>query len=108
MVEGMGGHESEDYRQFCSLACQAFNLLRKRAGLVLNLLQLMSDAGIEDLSNNPTSNAEGVISEVEKRFKLDLTDEQAERFFVQLIKESVAAWAPRVTEFFHQISVARR
>jgi hypothetical protein len=40
---------------------------------------MMSDAGIEDLSNNPTSNAEGVISEVEKRFELDLIDKQAEK-----------------------------
>lgn len=49
----MGGLDSNDYRQFCSLACQAFNILIKNAGLVLNLLHLMSDAGIEDLANNP-------------------------------------------------------
>lgn len=104
----MGGQDSQEYRQFCSLACQAFNLLRKRAGLVLNLLHLMSDAGIEDLSNNPSSDAEGVIAEVEKRFKLDLTDEQAESFFVQLTKESVSALAPRVMDFVHQFAVARR
>jgi len=108
MVDGMGGQDSQEYRQFCSLACQAYNLLRKRAGLVLNLLYLMSDAGIEDLSNNPSYDADGVIAEVEKRFKLDLTDEQAENFFLQLIKESVSALAPRVMEMFHQLSVARR
>jgi hypothetical protein len=54
MIAGLGGVESSEYRQFCSLACQAFNALRKSAGLVLNLLHLMSDAGIEDLSNDPT------------------------------------------------------
>ena len=102
----MGGQDSQEYRQFCSLACQAYNLLRKRAGLVLNLLHLMSDAGIEDLSNNPSADAEGVIAEVEKRFKLELTDEQAESYFVQLIKESLSALAPRVMDVFHQIAVA--
>mmetsp|Transcript_20578 Transcript_20578/g.48347 ORF Transcript_20578/g.48347 Transcript_20578/m.48347 type:complete len:527 (+) Transcript_20578:589-2169(+) len=108
MVEGMGGSESAEYRQFCSLACQAFNALRKSAGLVLNLLHLMSDAGIEDLSNNPSADADGVIAKVEERFKLDLTDEQAERFFLTLINDSLSALAPRLMDVFHSIAVARR
>jgi phosphatidylinositol 3-kinase len=108
MVEGMGGMDSSEYRQFCSLSCQAFNALRKSAGLVLNLLHLMSDAGIEDLSNNPSADAEGVIAKVEERFRLDLTDEQAERFFLNLINESLAAIAPRLMDVFHSIAVARR
>lgn len=108
MVEGMGGLESTEYRQFCSLACQAFNALRKNAGLVHNLLYLMSDAGIEDLSNNPSADADGVIAKVEERFRLDLTDEQAERFFLTLIGDSLAAIAPRLMDVFHSIAVARR
>jgi phosphatidylinositol 3-kinase len=108
MVEGMGGMDSSEYRQFCSLACQAFNALRKSAGLVLNLLHLMSDAGIEDLTNNPAADAEGVIAKVEERFRLDLTDEQAERFFLNLINDSLAAIAPRLMDVFHSIAVARR
>jgi phosphatidylinositol 3-kinase len=108
MVDGMGGIDSKEYRQFCSLACQAFNVLRKNAGLVLNLLNLMTDAGIEDLSNNPSADAIGVISKVEERFKLELTDEQAEQFFIGLIGESLSALAPRVMEMIHQLSIARR
>ena len=108
MVEGMGGLDSTEYRQFCSLACQAFNALRKSAGLILNLLHLMSDAGIEDLSNNPSADAEGVIAKVEERFRLDLTDEQAERFFVGLINDCLAALAPRLMDLLHGVAVARR
>ncbi len=108
MVDGMGGIESNEYRQFCSLACQTFNLLRKRAGLVLNLLHLMSDAGIEDLSHNPNADAEGVIAKVEERFRLELNDEQAETYFLGLINDTLAAFAPRVMDVFHQIAVARR
>ena len=108
MVEGMGGTESSEYRLFCSLACQAFNALRKSAGLVLNLLHLMSDSGVEDLSNNPSFDAEGVIAKVEERFRLDLTDEQAERLFVGLINDCLAALAPRVMDVFHAFAVARR
>lgn len=108
MVEGMGGLESTEYRQFCSLACQAFNALRKSAGLVLNLLHLMSDAGIEDLSNNPSADPDGVIAKVEQRFRLELTDEQAERYFLGLINGCLTAIAPRLMDVFHSIAVARR
>jgi phosphatidylinositol 3-kinase len=108
MVEGMGGLESSEYRQFCSLACQAFNALRKSAGLILNLLHLMSDAGIEDLSNNPSADAEGVIAKVEERFRLELNDEQAERYFIGLINDSLSALAPRVMDVLHSLAVARR
>ena len=108
MVEGMGGLESPEYRQFCSLACQAFNALRKSAGLVLNLLHLMADAGIEDLSNHPAADAEGVIAKVEERFRLHLTDEQAETYFRGLINDCLGALAPRVMDVFHNFSVARR
>jgi phosphatidylinositol 3-kinase len=108
MVDGFGGLDSAEYRQFCSLACQAFNALRKSAGLVLNLLHLMSDAGIDDLSNNPTADAEGVLAKVEERFRLDLNDEQAERYFVSLINDCLAALAPRVMDVFHSFAVSRR
>ena len=104
MVDGMGGFDSPGYNQFCSHACQAFNLLRKSAGLVLNLLHLMSDAGIEDLSNNP----EGVIEKVEERFQLELTDEQAESYFLRIMNESLGAFVPKITDFIHELAVARR
>ena len=108
MVDGMGGVDSSEYARFRSLSCQAFNTLRKSAGLVLNLLHLMGEAGIEDLSNNPAADAEGVIAKVEERFRLELTDEQAEAYFLGLIDDSLNALAPRVMEVFHQLSVARR
>jgi phosphatidylinositol 3-kinase len=60
------------------------------------------------LSNNPSADPEGVIAKVEERFRLDLTDEQAERFFMNLIGETLAAIAPRVMDVFHSIAVARR
>ena len=100
--------DSKEYRQFCALACQAFNILRKSAGLVLNLLHLMSDPGIKDLSHNPSADTMGVILKVEEQFKLEMTDGQGESFFVDLIRESLAALAPRVMEMFHQLAVARR
>lgn len=108
MVEGMGGLGSIEYRQFCSLACRAYNLLRKSASLILNLLHLMGESGIQDLTNNPSADAEGIISKVEERFKLELSDEQAESYFLSQINESLVALAPRVMDVFHQLSISRR
>lgn len=46
MVLAMGGPVSEGYRRFRNLACQAYTILRKSAGLILNLIALMLDSGI--------------------------------------------------------------
>lgn len=108
MVDGMGGIDSTDYRQFCSLACQAYNALRKSASLILNLVHLMAGAEIEDLCNNPAGDAEFVISSFEQRYRLDLTDEQAEKHFTGLITDCLSAIAPRVMDVFHSFAVARR
>lgn len=46
--------------------------------------------------------------QVQDRFKLDLTDEQADAHFLSLVSQSVTALAPRVLEVMHQIRVAAR
>ena len=45
MVDGMGDADSQEYKQFCSLACQTYNLLRKRAGLVNEVMRMMVSCG---------------------------------------------------------------
>ncbi len=104
MMEAMGGVDSPDYKRFRMYCCQAYTILRKRAQLILNLLNLMVDAGIEELSNDPR----GTLSGVEEKFRLDLTDEQAENFFLSLIDDSLNAIGPIVLEKMHQFAVARR
>ena len=70
------------------------------------VLSLMGDAGIMDISKR--SDLPKVLAKVEEKFRLDLTDEQAEVYFVGLINESLNAIAPRLMEIAHQIAVARR
>jgi hypothetical protein len=41
MVEAMGGAESEHYVQFRTYCCEAYNILRKSANLILSLFHLM-------------------------------------------------------------------
>ncbi|CAM9900480.1 unnamed protein product [Choristocarpus tenellus] len=104
MVDAMGGVGSEHYMLFKKYCCQAYNWLRKSGNLILNLLNLMVDANISELSADP----QAVLGKVEEKFRLDLTDEQAEQFFMSLIDESLRAFAPRVLEVMHQFAVARR
>ncbi|DBA04605.1 TPA: hypothetical protein N0F65_012188 [Lagenidium giganteum] len=104
MVEGMGGPESEHYLKFKTYCCQAYNWLRKSADLILNLLSLMADAGIEELSNDP----ETTLQKVQEKFRLDLTDEQAEQFFLGLINDSVTALFPVLMEYIHKMATKLR
>jgi phosphatidylinositol 3-kinase len=66
----------------------------------------MCDAGIPDLST--FSDPETALARVEERFRLDLTDEQAELHFAALISDSLTALAPRLMEIAHQFAVSRR
>lgn len=106
MAEAMGGENSEIFIKFKGYCCQAYNWLRKSANLMLNLLSLMGDAGIQDISMK--SDITKVLAKVEEKFRLDLTDEMAEQHFLTLINESLNAFAPRVMEVLHQIAVKRR
>ena len=53
MVEAMGGAEGEPYRRFCVHACEACNILRKSASLILSLFHLMAGAAIPDIRSDP-------------------------------------------------------
>ena len=68
----MGGAGSKHYREFRRYCCSAFNILRKHAPLILNLLSLMGDANIPNLSNDLDKH----MVKVQEKFRLDLDDEQ--------------------------------
>lgn len=104
MVEGMGGPQSEHYMKFKRYCCQAYNWLRKSADLILNLLSLMADGSIEELSNDPAT----TLQKVQEKFRLDLTDEQAEQFFLGLINDSVTALFPVLVEYIHKLATMVR
>jgi phosphatidylinositol 3-kinase len=55
MVEGMGGQNSQHYTEFKQYCCEAYNILRKSANLILNLFSLMIDANIQDINQGERS-----------------------------------------------------
>ena len=46
------------------------------------------------------------VAALQDRFRLDLSDEDAGHFFLELIHESLNAIAPVVLEKFHRMAVA--
>ncbi|KAG9068660.1 Phosphatidylinositol (PI) 3-kinase [Linnemannia hyalina] len=97
MVDAMGGFNSVHYQSFKSYCVTAYNILRKSANLILNLFGLMVDANIPDIKAEPDK----AVWKVEERFQLNLTDDEAIKFFQNLINESVSAMIPQIADAIH-------
>ncbi|KAF9429015.1 Phosphatidylinositol (PI) 3-kinase [Entomortierella beljakovae] len=97
MVDAMGGFNSVHYQSFKSYCFTAYNILRKSANLILNLFGLMVSANIPDIKVEPDK----AVWKVEERFQLNLTDDEAIKFFQNLINESVSAVIPQIAETIH-------
>lgn len=102
MVDAMGGIESDGFVKFGKNCCQAFNWLRKSANVVLNLISLMGDSGIPVIEQ---MGLDAVLEVVESRFRLNMSDEEAESFFLALMESTVHAVMPDLIDFFHAIAV---
>ncbi|KII89648.1 hypothetical protein PLICRDRAFT_158734 [Plicaturopsis crispa FD-325 SS-3] len=82
MVDGMGGAQSTHYARFKNFCFTAFTILRKSANLILNLVALMVDANIPDIKHRD------VHEQIQEKFRLDLTEEEAIKHFEALLNET--------------------
>jgi phosphatidylinositol 3-kinase len=97
MVDGMGGSNSEQYKQFKQYCFTAYTTLRKSSNLILNLFSLMVDANIPDIKLEPDK----VVLKVKDRFHLEMSEEEAIRHFDTLIEDSSNAIFPVVIDRLH-------
>ena len=97
MVDAMGGEKSKGYETFKLKCCECFIELRKHCKLIVNLFYLMIHSGLPGLAGNP----EKIIDKLHDRFRMDLNDEEAETYFLDLINESVSALMPQIMERLH-------
>jgi len=104
MVEAMGGPESAGYARFQTLACEAYNILRKSAPLFLSLTRLMTSAGIPDISGD----VEKTLGKLEDKFALGLDDGAAVQHFAALLEESASALFESLKENAHRIAMYLR
>lgn len=101
MVDAMGGATSSHYARFQSLAYTAFIGLRKNANLILNLVALMVDAGIQDIQLEPDKAVWKVCisrtatcwviadgDQVQEKFMLDVSEEVAIKQFEALLNDT--------------------
>ncbi|RHZ89967.1 hypothetical protein Glove_9g253 [Diversispora epigaea] len=100
MVEAMGGANSIHYQRFKNYCYIAFNILRKSANLILNLFALMVHANVHDIKIEPDK----AVWKVQEKFRLDLTEEEAIKYFQNLINDSVSALFPQVIETIHKFA----
>ena len=100
MLAAMGGSDSDGHRAFIRHSCVAFKILRRSAGLLLNLLVLMADARIEDLSQKQATSL--ALRNVQDRFRLDLDDEAAEQDLIEIIRSSPDRVVDSVMEELHK------
>src|ERR1700759_3053914 len=95
MVDGMGGAQSPHYTRFKNFCFTAFAILRKSANLILNLVALMVDANIPDIKHRD------VHQQIQEKFRLDLTEEDALKHFENILNET--SYITAVFDQFHKI-----
>lgn len=100
IIEAFGGAESSNYNKFRSYCFVAYSILRRNAGLILNLFELMKMSNIPDIRIDPN----GAILKVQERFNLDMSEEQATIHFQTLINDSLNAVLPIFIDHLHNLA----
>jgi len=97
----MGGRDSDGFLKFVELCCKAYNILRTKANVFINLFAMMLSTGIPELTC-----ADDIIY-LRDAFSLDMTDEQAAEKFKNLIYESLATMTTQFNNAIHILAHAK-
>lgn len=101
MIEGMGGPQSSNYREFKQYCFTAYTTLRKSSNLILNLFSLMTDANVPDIKMEPDK----AVLKVQERFHPELrTEEEVIRMFESLMEDSVSSMLPALIDWTHGLA----
>eukprot|EP01059_Diplonema_ambulator_P006316 TRINITY_DN16053_c0_g1_i2.p1 TRINITY_DN16053_c0_g1~~TRINITY_DN16053_c0_g1_i2.p1 ORF type:complete len:875 (+),score=168.21 TRINITY_DN16053_c0_g1_i2:71-2695(+) len=103
MVDAMGGTESARFNEFKKLCCGSFNIIRKHAALIINMMAMMVDANIPDLTSDirTTKNPYAKIQAVEDKMRLDLNDAEATNYFLDILNEALNSIFSRIGDWAH-------
>jgi phosphatidylinositol 3-kinase len=94
MVDAMG----DEYNRFVELACEALNILRKSAGLLLSVIHVMAQSSIPDVRS------EMAMLKVQEKLRLDLSDEAAAKSLEALLLSAQYAVLPKLAELQHGLA----
>ena len=93
MVDAMG----PGYDLFKRKCQEVFTHLRKHCRLIVNLFYLMIHSNLTGLQGDSLK----ILDKLYERFKINMTDEEAEHYILDLITESVNALMPQIMEKIH-------
>lgn len=102
IINGMGGMESDGYKDFKEKATKAFLVLRQHRHFLLDVVMAMVDSSIPNIPRNECIQ---ILDELNARFLSKLSDTEATQRFEGIINESVNATWVEVLEQAHKVSV---
>lgn len=91
----MGGENSPDFKKFVTLACQAYNELRKHTNLFITLFQLMLSTGIPELTS------EEDIMWLRKCLLVGKSDVEAAEHYTDLVFKALGNLRGRLNDVIH-------
>ncbi|MCI4379327.1 hypothetical protein PGIGA_G00226650 [Pangasianodon gigas] len=96
-----GERPTSRFQLFVDLCSQAYNLIRKHSSLFLNLLSLMTQSGLPELTGAQD------LKYVYDALQPQSTDTEATIFFTRLIESSLGSVATKFNFFIHNLAQLR-
>jgi phosphatidylinositol kinase/protein kinase (PI-3 family) len=96
----LGGEGSEAYKRFESLACAAFNILRRNGHLLITLFYLMLASGLPELESPKD------MGWLRDKLMLHATDDEASEHLRRQIKASLNTKATLINDAVHLLAHA--
>ncbi|XP_074660080.1 phosphatidylinositol 4-phosphate 3-kinase C2 domain-containing subunit alpha-like [Tubulanus polymorphus] len=95
-----GDKPSQKFQEFVDLCCQAFNVIRRQGNMFLNLIRLMTDAGIPGVNQDATKY-------VQKALLPDCSDAEATVIFTRMLEDSLKSISTQINFFIHNLAQMR-
>lgn len=99
--DGAGDDDVDMYLDFEEQCCRAFNILRRRNNLLLNLFTLMLPASMPDLLERAD------VQYSVDMLSLDLTEDEANEKFIDELDKSLSNISRRLDNLFHNVKHKR-
>lgn len=96
-----GERPTSRFQLFVDLCSQAYNLIRKHSNLFLNLLSLMTQSGLPELTGVQD------LKYVYDALQPQTTDAEATIFFTRLMESSLGSMATKFNFFIHNLAQLR-